>query len=59
MTRLEEIVAQLESSEELGIEQALALYEQGAALASDCRQRLTGAKLRLTEITAVVPPEDE
>jgi exodeoxyribonuclease VII small subunit len=50
MTRLEAVVGQLEENESLGLEQALALYEQGVALAEDCRQRLTAARLRLTEI---------
>jgi exodeoxyribonuclease VII small subunit len=59
MARLEEIVTQLEESEELGLEQALALYEQGATLAGDCRQRLAAAKLRLTEIAVSAPAGDE
>ena len=50
MERLESIVTQLEENEALGLEQALAIYEQGLALASDCRGRLGAAKLRLTEI---------
>ena len=59
MTRLEEIVTQLEESEELGLEQALALYEQGTVLSGDCRQRLTAAKLRLVEISASAPSGDD
>ena len=51
MTKLERIVAQLEEDEGIGLEQALALYEQGVALADDCQQRLAAAKLRLTEIS--------
>jgi len=50
VAKLESIVAQLEEDEGMGLEQALALYEQGLALASDCQQRLAAAKLRLTEI---------
>ena len=50
MAKLESIVAQLEEDEGIGLEQSLALYEQGLALAGDCQQRLTAAKLRLTEI---------
>ena len=50
MTRLETVVGQLEENKSLGLEQALALYEQGVALAEDCRQRLSVARLRLTEI---------
>lgn len=54
MERLEAIVSQLEANEALGLEEALALYEQGVALAGDCRGQLAAAQLRLTEI-AVVP----
>lgn len=50
MGKLEHVVRQLEEDEEMGLEQALALYEQGVALAGDCQARLTAAKLRLTEI---------
>ena len=50
MSKLEQVVRQLEEDETMGLEQALALYEQGAALASDCQARLGAAKLRLTEI---------
>ncbi len=54
MAKLEQIVARLEEEEEMGLEQALALYEQGATLATDCQQRLASAKLRLTEIPVPV-----
>ena len=54
MGKLEQVVRQLEEDEAMGLEQALALYEQGVALASDCQARLLAAKLRLTEIA--VPP---
>lgn len=55
MERLEGIVTQLEENEALGLEQALAIYEQGLALAGDCRQRLATASLRLTEIAVAAP----
>ncbi len=48
--KLEAIVAQLEENDTLGLEQALALYEQGIALSTDCRDRLTTAKLKMTTI---------
>lgn len=57
MGRLEAIVAQLEENEDLGLEQTLALFEQGLALANDCAQRLDGARLRLTEISVPPPPK--
>jgi exodeoxyribonuclease VII small subunit len=57
MDRLEAIVARLEGDEALELEGAMALYEQGVALATDCRRRLAGAQLTLTEIA--VRPDDE
>jgi exodeoxyribonuclease VII small subunit len=48
--RLEAIVARLEGDETLGLEEALELYRQGVALAGDCRRRLAGAQLTLTEL---------
>ena len=59
MERLEAIVSQLEGNETLGLEEALALHEQGLALAADCRQRLAAAQLRLTEIPVPAVAEDE
>jgi exodeoxyribonuclease VII small subunit len=50
MDRLEAIVSQLEGNEELGLEEALALYERGLDLAGDCRRRLATAQLKLTQI---------
>ena len=50
MGKLEQVVRRLEEDEAMGLEQALALYEQGVALAGDCQARLAAAKLRLTEI---------
>jgi exodeoxyribonuclease VII small subunit len=60
MEKLEHVVRQLEEDEAMGLEQALALYEQGAALAGDCQSRLSAAKLRLTEIPvpAIVDERD-
>ena len=58
MEKLEEIVAQLEENEALGLEQSLALYEQGLALAGDCQQRLSAAKLRITELSVAARPDE-
>jgi exodeoxyribonuclease VII small subunit len=58
MEKLEEIVAQLEENEALGLEQSLALYEQGLALAGDCQQRLSAAKLRITELSVTSRSEE-
>ncbi len=57
MEKLEATVSQLEENDELGLEQALALYEQGTALAGDCQQLLATAKLRLTEIAVPTATE--
>ena len=62
MAKLEQLVSRLEEEPDLGLEQALALYEQGAVLATDCQQRLASAKLRVTEIPVPAVPtggEDE
>jgi exodeoxyribonuclease VII small subunit len=63
MERLEAIVARLEGDESLGLEEALALYQQGVALAGECRRRLAGAQLTMTELPVRpsaedAPPED-
>jgi exodeoxyribonuclease VII small subunit len=57
--RLEAIVTQLEGNEELGLEEALALYEQGLALAGDCRRRLATAQLKLTQLPVPADGDDE
>jgi exodeoxyribonuclease VII small subunit len=63
MERLEGIVARLEGDETLGLEEAIALYQQGAALAGECRRRLAAAQLVMTELPLQAtgpdePPED-
>ena len=58
MEKLETIVSQLEENESLGLEQSLALYEQGLALTGDCQQRLTAAKLRMTELAVTAQPAE-
>jgi exodeoxyribonuclease VII small subunit len=62
MERLEAIVARLEGDESLGLEEALALYQQGVALAGECRRRLVGAQLTMTELpvrpSAEAGPQD-
>jgi len=56
MAKLEQLVHRLENEGDMGLEQALALYEQGAALATDCQQRLASAKLRVAEIQMPAAP---
>jgi exodeoxyribonuclease VII small subunit len=45
---LESVLAQLEDGD-LPLEQTLALYEQGVALANLCQQKLTAAELRVRQ----------
>lgn len=46
--QLEEVLATLEGGE-LPLEEALSLYEQGAALAAYCAQKLEEAELRVRQ----------
>ncbi len=57
---LEEIVRRLEGGE-LPLEEALALYERGMALAQHCQSLLDQAELRVTRLTeeAGPPPGEE
>ena len=47
--RMQAIVARLEAGE-LPLEEALALYEEGVAVASACQQLLDQAELRIQEL---------
>ena len=58
MERLEAIVARLEGDETLGLEEAIALYQEGAALAGECRRRLSAAQLTMTELPLKAPDAD-
>ena len=51
LRRLDEVVARLESGE-VGLEEAVALFEQGQALLAACRERLSAAQRRIEELTA-------
>ena len=51
LAKLEEIVTQLEAGH-LNLEQSLALFEQGQALAKQCDQQLSEASLRVEQLTA-------
>ncbi|CAG0989029.1 Exodeoxyribonuclease 7 small subunit [Anaerolineae bacterium] len=48
--QLEMIVAKLEGSN-LALDESLALFEQGQALAAYCQKLLEGAELRVTQLT--------
>ncbi len=52
---LEEIVRRLEGGE-LPLEEALALYERGMALAQHCQNLLDRAELRVTRLTEEAGP---
>ena len=58
LASLEALVAKLESGE-LELEQALAAFEEGVALARRCSARLEAAELRITKLeqTAAGPVE--
>lgn len=51
MDRLETLIEQIESGE-VGLEDAIAKYEQGTALVKRCRTVLDRAEQRITELTA-------
>jgi exodeoxyribonuclease VII small subunit len=49
LAELEQVVEQMES-DELPLEQLLALYERGARLTQHCNQLLDRAELRVTQL---------
>lgn len=49
LTRLEEIVKQLESGE-LNLEESFRLFDEGTKLSKECYEVLETAKLKLTEV---------
>ena len=55
-TRLQAIVARLEAGE-LPLAEALALYEEGVAVASACQQLLDEAELRIQELQPGARPD--
>ena len=57
MGRLQEIVSRLESGE-APLEEAMALFEEGAKLSALCYNTLDRAQLKVTEL-AVLPGEAE
>jgi len=52
MTRLEEIVSELESGEHT-LEESLAKFEEGLALGKRCREILDQAEMRIRKLIAV------
>lgn len=54
---LDEVVSRLESGE-VGLEEAVALFERGQGYLAACRERLGAAQRRIEELTAEeLPPE--
>jgi exodeoxyribonuclease VII small subunit len=59
LARLDEVVARLEGGD-VGLEEAVRLFEQGQALLAVCRERLAGAQQRIEELTSNAgPPESD
>ena len=56
--RLEESVAKLEQGG-LNLEQAIALYEEGMALARQCQEMLDAAELKITKLKESFAPVPE
>jgi exodeoxyribonuclease VII small subunit len=50
------IVAQLEGGQ-IGLEDSMALWQRGEALAAHCNTWLDGAEAKLTAVTEAAPPE--
>jgi exodeoxyribonuclease VII small subunit len=54
---LDEVVAKLEGGE-VGLEEAVALFERGQAYLAVCRERLGAAQRRIDELTSTDLPAD-
>jgi exodeoxyribonuclease VII small subunit len=54
---LDDVVGRLESGE-VGLEEAVALFERGQAYLAVCRERLAAAQRRIDELTAAELPAD-
>ena len=55
LVQLDEVVARLEAGD-VGLEEAVHLFEQGQALLGVCRERLARAQQRIEELTAQGTP---
>ncbi len=55
LSGLDDVVARLESGE-IGLEEAVALFEQGQRYLATCRERLNAAQGRIDELTAAELP---
>lgn len=50
VTELKEIVRKIENGE-TGLEESIALYEQGSRLVRECEKMLESAELKITELS--------
>ena len=57
LRHLDEVVARLESGE-VGLEEAVALFERGQGYLAACRERLSAVQRRIEELTAEELPPD-
>ena len=57
LRRLDEVVSRLESGE-VGLEEAVALFERGQGYLAACRERLAAAQRRIEELTAEELPAE-
>lgn len=55
LSGLDDVVARLESGE-IGLEEAVGLFEQGQRYLATCRERLDVAQARIDELTAAELP---
>ncbi len=53
LTKLSQIVEQLESGNELPLEESLKLFEEGVGLVSSCREMLEKAEQRVENVLAI------
>jgi exodeoxyribonuclease VII small subunit len=57
LARLDDVVTRLESGD-VGLEEAVTLFEQGQALLAVCRERLDLAQQRITELTSAAGSDE-
>ena len=55
LTKLTQIVEQLESGNELPLEESLKLFEEGVSLVSSCREMLEKAEQRVENVLKTEP----
>lgn len=53
LTKLTQIVEQLESGDELPLEESLKLFEEGVGLVSSCREMLEQAEQRVENVLKI------